>query len=508
METARDASQINDRAAQGAPDTRGQSVFALLARRANVEPCTPAVVTEEVTITYEELVHRVATCAGLLVERGLVPGEVTGISLTHEIDHLMCAMALLCLGTPQVSLASHEPPASKRAIGQKLGVAQIITRRAEAWMDGTRVVAPADSDEAGRNGNASAAVADSLAEPIPPDAILAYRTTSGSTNVPKAFGLSLENFLRSAERLSRNPAERRVLRTGSMEFDSSRGYRMSALLGGKTCVFIRRLHAETLGELCRQAEVTQIHIGTYKLASLLRAWRGQSRLPAFTDVLAGGSRVPGKLRRSVAELLTDNLWVQYATSEIGYISVASPAEHEEFPEGLGLPISGVVVEIVDEQGNPVGDGEIGQARIRKPAMVKSYVDDPAASAAFRDGWFYPKDLLSRSGNGPLVFHGRLDDMMVLNSINVFPSAIEDVLESHPDVREAIAYAIRSRVHGQIPVAAVVLKDGTVGDTASRLLDYCRQILGIRAPRQMFIVDKIPRNSVGKPLRREFAAHHG
>jgi long-chain acyl-CoA synthetase len=131
--------------------------------------------------------------------------------------------------------------------------------------------------------------------------------------------------------------------------------------------------------------------------------------------------------------------------------------------------------------------------------------DETASSAFRDGWFYPRDLLSSTKDGPLIFHGRVDDMMILNGINIFPTAIEDALESHPDVLEVVAYPIKSRIHGEIPVAAVVLKECAEKRDVSHLIDHCRQILGIRAPRQIFVVDRIPRNSAGKPLRRELAA---
>ncbi len=504
MEAARLADPMT--ADQTVSAAGGQSVFALLRKNAGDEPGEPAVISEDVTISYGEMVERVAGLAGWLVRRGLVPGKVTGVSLTDEIDHLMCAMALMCLGTPQVNLASHETAASKHAIGLRLGVTQIVTRQAEEWMAGMRTVAPPDAgDDSGESAGAAAAAV--LAGATPLDAVAVYRTTSGSTNVPKVFDISLERFLLSAERQRRDPSKRRVVRTSSMEFDSTRAYRMCALMAGATCVFIRRLHPQALGDLCARADVTGVHIGAYKLAGLVDGWpRDHAKLPAFTRVEVGGSRVPGRLRQRVAAVLSDNLWVQYATSEVGDISFAPPDQHAAYPEGLGVPVPGVEVEIVDAHGQPVRDGEIGQARVHKTAMMKNYVDDPVASAAFRNGWFYPKDLLARSADGPLIFHGRLDDMMILNSINIFPSAIEDALESHPDVREAVAYPVKSRVHGQIPVAAVVLKDG-VGRDASRLLAHCREVLGIRAPRQVFVVDEIPRSSAGKPIRRALSASH-
>ena len=105
---------------------------------------------------------------------------------------------------------------------------------------------------------------------------------------------------------------------------------------------------------------------------------------------------------------------------------------------------------------------------------------------------------------PLIFHGRADDVMILNGVNIFPSAIEDSLESHPDAKEALAYAITFRVHGEIPAAAVFLKDTATERDAAHLLDHYRQTLGIRAPRQIVVVDVISRNSRGKPLRRELS----
>jgi acyl-coenzyme A synthetase/AMP-(fatty) acid ligase len=204
-------------------------------------------------------------------------------------------------------------------------------------------------------------------------------------------------------------------------------------------------------------------------------------------------------------VLTDNLWVLYATSEVGIISLASPDQHDNFPEGVGFPAAGVTVEIFGPGGESVAPGEIGQIRLRKDGMVSGYVAESERASNFNDGWFYPRDLVSLSEDGPLIYHGRADDVMILNGINVYPTAIEDTLESHPDVREAVAYPIKSRIHGEIPVAAVVLKDGAEGRGVAHLLDLCRQVLGIRAPRQIFVVDQIPRNAAGKPLRRELAA---
>ena len=78
------------------------------------------------------------------------------------------------------------------------------------------------------------------------------------------------------------------------------------------------------------------------------------------------------------------------------------------------------MEIVDANGSLVAPGPWGRAHIRKAGMASSYVSEPSTTANFRDGWFYPGNLLSRGEGEPLVFHGRADDMMMLNGINIFP----------------------------------------------------------------------------------------
>jgi acyl-coenzyme A synthetase/AMP-(fatty) acid ligase len=107
----------------------------------------------------------------------------------------------------------------------------------------------------------------------------------------------------------------------------------------------------------------------------------------------------------------------------------------------------------------------------------------------------------------LVFGGRADDMMILNSINIFPAEIEKVAEGFPGVIECAAFPMRSPVHGDIPMLAVVGADGC---DLKALMTYCRERLGIRAPRKVIGLPEIPRNPQGKVVRRELSARaaHG
>jgi acyl-CoA synthetase (AMP-forming)/AMP-acid ligase II len=484
--------------------THRYSPYQVLQEYAASRSDTEALVLNDLIITYAEVLERVSRLAGWLVHQGFEPGEVTGLCIRDEIQHVISAMTLLCMSTPHICLGSHEPSATKRVLAAKVGVTRLIVDKPEDWMEGLKTYAPFNDSAA--IFNAPAEDTKLLSAGCSLQSVALYQNTSGSTAVPRTFGFTLERIKMLSERYANDAKERRTLRTGSIEFDAQRVNRICTLLAGNTAVFLRDLNLRNLVSLCEKARISMIHIGAYKLTSLVDALGTTCpKLPSFTNIQTGGSRVSGRLRKDVQRALTKKLWVLYATSEIGTISMASPDQHQEFPEGVGFPSQNVEVEIIGDGDEKIPAGEIGQIRVRKMGMVAGYVGDPAAETSFHDGWFYPRDLVSVKDREPLIFHGRADDVMILNGVNIFPSPIEDVLESHPDVKEAVAYPIKSRLHGEIPVAAVVLKDGiTVRDT-SCLLDLCRCALGIRAPRHIIVVDRIPRNYAGKPLRRELVA---
>ncbi len=480
------------------------SPYANLKAVAARQPEQEALVFDDFRISYGEFAERVMAFAGWLLNEGFVPGEVAGICIRDEVSHLVAAMAVLCMDTAQISLGSHENGTAKRTLADRVGATQLIVEAPEAWMDGLRIFAMPSGGAAVIRG-VQPKLPSAVCQGRTINSIAIYQNTSGSTNIPKTFGISLERLGILSTRYAGDEKERRVVRTGSIEFDAHRLHRLCSLFAGNTALFLRQLNLRNLVQFCQRAEATAMHMGGYKLGALVRSGAQAGRLPSFTSIHTGGARVPGYLRMDLKRALTDNIYVSYATSEAGLISCATPDQHESFPEGVGFPADGLTLEIIGPGGEQVAPGEIGQIRVRKGGLPQGYIAAPGTYSNFQEGWFYPRDLVSLVPGEPLIFHGRADDVMILNGINIFPSAIEDTLASHPAVKEAVAYPVKSRIHGEIPVAAVVLNDTVEAGLATDLLSYCRQALGIRAPRQIVVVDRIPRNAAGKPLRRELSA---
>jgi acyl-CoA synthetase (AMP-forming)/AMP-acid ligase II len=222
--------------------------------------------------------------------------------------------------------------------------------------------------------------------------------------------------------------------------------------------------------------------------------------PAGTALVVTGGALSGPLRQEVCARVTRNLMVLYGATETGPISLATPEEVLAHPDTVGRPYPQVAVRIVDDAGRPVPRGARGLIRIRTPAGVTRYLDDEEATGrAFHDGWFEPGDVCEAVADGSLIYAGRADDMMNLGSIKIFPAEIEAAAEGFPGLVECAAFALRAPALGDIPVLAAVAREDF---DAAALLAHCRARLGVRAPRKVVVLPALPRNAVGKVVRRD------
>jgi long-chain acyl-CoA synthetase len=229
---------------------------------------------------------------------------------------------------------------------------------------------------------------------------------------------------------------------------------------------------------------------------------GAPAWPPAAAIRLSGARVPGPLRAEIQARLTREVVVNLASTESGGITRAGPDDHAVHPDTVGRPNPGVQVELVDEEDRPLPVGETGRLRVRSPAMVDGYIGDPAATArAFRDGWFYSGDVGFFLPDGSLVHLGRSDDMMNLGTIKIFPAEIEATAAGFPGLVDCAAFARRAGAIGDIPMLAVVAREGFDADA---LMAHCRARLGLRAPRKILVLPTLPRNAQGKVLRRVLA----
>jgi acyl-CoA synthetase (AMP-forming)/AMP-acid ligase II len=178
-----------------------------------------------------------------------------------------------------------------------------------------------------------------------------------------------------------------------------------------------------------------------------------------------------------------------------------PADRRPGSVGVG---TGVRIEIMDEAGTLLAQGEAGEVVIQGPNVIDGYANNPEANAtSFTDGWFRTGDQGVLDPDGYLSLVGRLKEMINRGGEKIAPREIDEVLLQHPAVGEAVAFGTPHPAWGEEVAAAVVLKEPL---TEKELLAFARERLAdYKVPRKLYIVDKIPRTATGKIQRRAVAA---
>jgi len=186
---------------------------------------------------------------------------------------------------------------------------------------------------------------------------------------------------------------------------------------------------------------------------------------------------------------------RYGMSET-MMNISNPYIGERRPGSVGLPLPGISVRVLDAEGRTVADGETGEVYLRGPNIFAGYWRrEDATRAAFVDGYFRTGDIATRSPDGYYTLCGRKSDLIISGGFNIYPREIEEFLQEQEGVAEAAVTAAPDRVRGEIPVAYVVT---TRAINLADLEAVCRQKLAsFKVPRSFILVDKLPRNALGK-----------
>jgi long-chain acyl-CoA synthetase len=237
-------------------------------------------------------------------------------------------------------------------------------------------------------------------------------------------------------------------------------------------------------------------IAEYDLRSVRLCLSGAAELPAQVanefERLTGSRLVEGYGLTEASPLVTANTIWEGGVRKVG---------------SIGVPVPGTDVRIVDltEGTRSLPPGDVGELVVRGPQVMHGYWNAPAeTAAAIRDGWLFTGDIARMDEDGFFYIVDRKKDMINVAGLNVYPREIEDVLLTHPLVREAAVVGVSHPVRGEVIVAHVV-PASPAGDPAqvrAQVREFLRQRLPpYKIPRRVEIVQSIPRTLIGKPLRR-------
>jgi len=270
----------------------------------------------------------------------------------------------------------------------------------------------------------------------------------------------------------------------------SAGYRAatSALLAGARVLLLDRFDAATVVRLLAQEPVA----GTFLVPTHLRRIFALGDPPparAATRILHAGEPCPEPLKRRALEWLPSTLWEFYGSTE-GQFTAIGPDEWLEHPGSVGRARRGRRLEIAD----PDEEG-VGTVYVTAPAFARweYWRDREQTALAWRDDMFTVGDLGRIDGDGYLHLVARREDLIISGGVNVYPAQVERVLADHPAVHEAAVFAVSDESWGQRVCAAVV------GDAdAAELLAWLHERLdGASRPKEVVVVDSLPRTTTGK-----------
>lgn len=219
-----------------------------------------------------------------------------------------------------------------------------------------------------------------------------------------------------------------------------------------------------------------------------------------------GSALPATLATAFMDAFGDVLYNLYGSTEASWVTIATPADLRARPDTAGTPPPGTKVAILDASGKPLPPGTTGRIFAANELPFTGYTTGDTKETL--DGLMSLGDVGHLDEQGRLFVEGRDDDMIVSGGENVFPSAVEEVLDAMPQIREVAVIGVPDEKFGQRTAAYIALHDGQSLDADTVRAHVRDRLARFAVPRDVHFLDELPRNATGKIVRRDLPAGAG
>ena len=481
------------------------------------------------TLSYAELDRLSDEVAAGLAAAGVGEGDLVALTLPSTPDYVVAYAALAKLGAITAGVNPRYTPAEQHAviavaqptlvIGTTDGPGRLAVDIASAADEILAILRTGSggsggSGASGGSGGSGASI-PVLADLDDPDRLVAIVFTSGTTGTPK--GAMFTNRELAAittsdvgDRWGGGASMLAATQFAHVGFMTKLPWYLRL---GTTIHLLDRWRATDVLRLVHEHRLESIGGVAPQVALMLRAPDFDTYdVTCVKTIIMGGAPSPPALVREARERFGAAYSIRYSSTESGGVGTgtAFDADDEEAFFTVGRPRGDVKVDLRDEHGRSVPDGEVGEICLRSSCMMRGYWRDaPATAATLRDGWLHTGDLGAFDERGLLRIAGRIKEMYIRGGYNVYPVEVEAVLASHPGVKDVAVVPRADEVMGEIGVAVVVPRPTEPAPTLEDLRRFARERLSShKLPEALETVADLPLTAMLKVDRRALRARFG
>jgi len=476
------------------------------------DPDRVAVKLDDAEVSYGLLDGATQLMAGVLAEKGITRGDRVGIMLPNVPYFAVCYYGALRAGAivvpMNVLLKRREVEFYARDPEAKLllawhGFAEDAQAGAQDAGVDCVLIAPGEFEQMLGATQPKPEMADTEDSDT---AVILY--TSGTTGTPKGAELTHAGLARNCE-VSRGLFDlgAEAVTLGALPLFHSFGQTCglnATIAGGGTLTLIPRFDPGKALEIIERDRVTVFEgVPTMYNAMLHHPEADKYDTSTLEVCASGGAAMPVEVMHGFEEKFGCKVLEGYGLSETSPVASFNHPDRDRKAGSIGTPIEGVEMKVIDDDGNDLPTGEVGEIVIRGHNVMKGYWHRPDATAeAIRDGWFHTGDLAKVDEDGYFFIVDRKKDMIIRGGYNVYPREIEEVLYEHPAVREVAVVGVPHDELGEEVGAAVALKEGSKV-TPEELREHVKsQVAAYKYPRLVWVVQDLPKGPTGKILKRE------
>ncbi|MDD4335386.1 MAG: long-chain fatty acid--CoA ligase [Desulfotomaculaceae bacterium] len=472
----------------------------------NQDTARPALLFNNVTVTYEEMEQNIGKYAGYFNRLGLKAGDRVAIALPNGPEFIYSYFGVTRAGGAVVPLNLLQTPLELAFMLNDSGARFLITNetigRAFSKLPRQSVKVVLLDEQCSKE---ILTTPPAHFQERDPESVCTLLYTSGTMGNPKAVMLTHNNLIgnvKSMDDVSGFGPDDNFLAV--LPMFHSFGWATSVLLPlyvGCSITILDAFRPKEVLHALSQKGIT-VFCGVPSMFAVLLKLRRQAPFPTLRYAISGGDSISKEHMLSFEKTFNFSIIEGYGLSEASPVVSLNPLEGIRKIKSVGLPLTGVEVKIVGENDGELPPGEMGELIVKGPNIMKGYYNrEDDTRSVLRKGWLYTGDLAYRDHDGYIYIVGRKKELIITAGYNIYPGEIEETLEAHQSVAEAAVIGVPHPVKGEIIKAFIIPAEGFTPDK-HELNRFLKGKLSVyKIPELFEIKNELPKGANGKVLKR-------